>query len=66
MEPAPKETLLQALKQRRMAAILLLGAASGLPLNLTLSTLQAWLADAKVDIKALQQVLKKAGEEPKK
>ena len=46
MEPAPKETLLQALKQRRMAAILLLGVASGLPFNLTLSTLQAWLRKA--------------------
>jgi PAT family beta-lactamase induction signal transducer AmpG len=49
----PKETLLQALKQRRMAAILLLGVASGLPFNLTLSTLQAWLADAGVDIKTI-------------
>ncbi len=53
MEPAPQETLLQALKQRRMAAILLLGISSGLPFNLTLSTLQAWLADAGVDIKTI-------------
>ena len=29
-----------------MVAILLMGVASGLPFNLTLSTLQAWLADA--------------------
>ncbi len=36
-----------------MAAILLLGFASGLPLNLTGSTLQAWLADAKVDIRTI-------------
>ncbi len=53
MSAQAPETLLQALKQRRMAAILLLGAASGLPLNLTLSTLQAWLSDAKVDIKTI-------------
>jgi len=53
VDVAPKETLLQALKQRRMAAILLLGVASGLPFNLTLSTLQAWLADAGVDIKTI-------------
>ncbi|MFI4890344.1 MAG: AmpG family muropeptide MFS transporter [Steroidobacterales bacterium] len=36
-----------------MAAILLLGFASGLPLNLTGSTLQAWLAHAGVDIKTI-------------
>ncbi len=36
-----------------MVAILLMGAASGLPFNLTLSTLQAWLADAKIDIKVI-------------
>jgi PAT family beta-lactamase induction signal transducer AmpG len=53
VDPEPKETLLQALRQRRMAAILLLGIASGLPFNLTLSTLQAWLADAGVDIKTI-------------
>ena len=53
MDLEPKETLLQALRQRRMAAILLLGIASGLPFNLTLSTLQAWLADAGVDIKTI-------------
>lgn len=48
-----KPTLLQALGSRRMAAILLLGFASGLPLNLTGSTLQAWLADANVDIRTI-------------
>jgi PAT family beta-lactamase induction signal transducer AmpG len=42
-----------ALKEKRMMAILLLGASSGLPFNLTLSTLQAWLADAGVDIKTI-------------
>ncbi len=48
-----KPTLLEALGNRRMAAILLLGFASGLPLNLTGSTLQAWLADAKIDIRTI-------------
>ncbi len=36
-----------------MGAILLLGFASGLPLNLTGSTLQAWLASAGVDIQTI-------------
>jgi PAT family beta-lactamase induction signal transducer AmpG len=45
--------LWQALKERRMVAILLMGVASGLPFYLTLSTLQAWLADAKIDIKTI-------------
>jgi PAT family beta-lactamase induction signal transducer AmpG len=49
----PKVSLLQALRHRRMVAILLLGAASGLPFNLTLSTLQAWLAESKVDIRTI-------------
>ncbi len=48
-----KPTLVQALTDKRMAAILLLGFASGLPLNLTGSTLQAWLAHAGVDIKTI-------------
>jgi len=48
-----KETLLEALGNKRMAAILLLGFASGLPLNLTGSTLQAWLASAGMDIKTI-------------
>ena len=51
-QPA-KPTLLQALADKRMTAILLLGFASGLPLNLTGSTLQAWLAQAGVDIKTI-------------
>jgi len=53
MGAAPPITLLQALKERRMVAVLLMGVASGLPFNLTLSTLQAWLADAKIDIKTI-------------
>ncbi len=53
MTPAAKPTLLQALGDKRMAAILLLSFASGLPLNLTGATLQAWLAFDKVDIKTI-------------
>src|SRR5271166_2977996 len=36
-----------------MAAILLLSFASGLPFNLTGSTLQAWLASAHIDIQTI-------------
>jgi len=53
LTPADKPTLLQALGDKRMAAILFLSFASGLPLNLTGSTLQAWLAFDKVDIKTI-------------
>jgi MFS transporter, PAT family, beta-lactamase induction signal transducer AmpG len=38
---------------RRIAAVLLLGFASGLPLALTAGTLQAWLAVENVDIKTI-------------
>jgi PAT family beta-lactamase induction signal transducer AmpG len=44
---------MQALADKRMTAILLLGFASGLPFNLTGSTLQAWLASAGIDIKTI-------------
>ncbi len=44
---------MQALADKRMTAILLLGFASGLPLNLTGSTLQAWLASDGIDIKTI-------------
>jgi MFS transporter, PAT family, beta-lactamase induction signal transducer AmpG len=44
---------LQALKDKRMAAVLLLSFASGLPFNLTGFTLQAWLAHAGLDIKTI-------------
>lgn len=37
----------------RMAVVLLLGFASGLPLALTASTLSAWLTEAKVDMKSI-------------
>ncbi len=38
---------------RRLASLLLLGFASGLPLLLTSKTLQLWMQDAKVDIGAI-------------
>jgi PAT family beta-lactamase induction signal transducer AmpG len=50
---AQRRALWQALKEPRMLAILLLGASSGLPLNVTLSTLQAWLATAGVKIETI-------------
>ena len=43
-DEAAKPTLLQALKDRRLTAVLFLSFASGLPFNLTGFTLQAWLA----------------------
>jgi PAT family beta-lactamase induction signal transducer AmpG len=39
--------------QRRLAAIFLFGFASGFPLALTGSTLQAWMTDEKVDLKVI-------------
>jgi MFS transporter, PAT family, beta-lactamase induction signal transducer AmpG len=48
-----KPTVLQALGDRRMTAVLLLAFASGLPFNLTGFTLQAWLASAGLDIKTI-------------
>jgi MFS transporter, PAT family, beta-lactamase induction signal transducer AmpG len=50
---AGKPTLLQALGDKRMVAILFLSFASGLPLNLTNFTLQAWLASAGLSIAAI-------------
>jgi len=50
---ARKPSLLAALRHPRMVATLLLGFSSGLPLNLTGSTLQAWLASAKIDIRTI-------------
>src|SRR6202166_4268361 len=50
---AKKPTLLQALGDKRMTAILFLSFASGLPFNLTNFTLQAWLASAGLSIKAI-------------
>src|ERR1700691_2473861 len=48
-----KPTLLQALRDPRMAAVLFLSFASGLPFNLTNFTLQAWLASAGLSIGAI-------------
>ncbi len=50
---AAKPTLLQALGDKRMAAVLVLSFASGLPYNLTGFTVQAWLASAGLDIKTI-------------
>jgi MFS transporter, PAT family, beta-lactamase induction signal transducer AmpG len=50
---AAKPTLLQALGDKRMAAVLFLSFASGLPFNLTGFTLQAWLASEGLDIKTI-------------
>lgn len=41
-----KATLRDVLREPRMVAVLMMGAASGLPYNLTDSTLQAWLKDS--------------------
>jgi MFS transporter, PAT family, beta-lactamase induction signal transducer AmpG len=48
-----RPTVLQALGDKRMTAVLLLSFASGLPFNLTGFTLQAWLASAGLDIKTI-------------
>src|SRR4030088_1595063 len=53
LTPATKPTLLQALGDKRMSAVLFLSFASGLPFNLTNFTLQAWLASAGLSIKAI-------------
>jgi PAT family beta-lactamase induction signal transducer AmpG len=50
---ASKPTLLQALGDKRMSAVLFLSFASGLPFNLTNFTLQAWLASAGLSIKTI-------------
>src|ERR1700722_1441154 len=51
--PPAKPTLLQALSDKRMAAVLFLSFASGLPFNLTNFSLQAWLADSGLAIKTI-------------
>ena len=50
---AAGSTLLQVFASRRIAAMLLLGFASGLPLALSAGSLQAWLTVAQVDIKTI-------------
>jgi len=44
---------LQVLRSQKMAALLLLGFSSGLPLYLTSRTLQAWMKDAQVDLEVI-------------
>ncbi|WGV26042.1 AmpG family muropeptide MFS transporter [Halotia branconii] len=46
-------SLLQVFGSRKMAALLLLGFSSGLPLFLTSKTLQAWMTVEKVDLTAI-------------
>lgn len=54
MSAAPqKETVLQALLNRRMLICLFTGFSSGLPLFVFLNMLPAWLNDAQIDIKAI-------------
>jgi PAT family beta-lactamase induction signal transducer AmpG len=50
---AARPTLLQALGDKRMVAVLLMSFASGLPFNLTGFTVQAWLASEGLDIKTI-------------
>jgi len=47
---AKLQGMAQAYLNRRMAVLLFIGFASGLPLPLTIDTLQAWLKDAGVDV----------------
>jgi len=47
------QSLRHALQNRKMAVLLSLGFASGLPLFLTSRTLQLWMQDAKVDLGAI-------------
>ena len=44
------QSLVQAIQSRKMAALLLLGFSSGLPLFLTSRTLQVWMTEEKVDL----------------
>ena len=52
-EPVRAVDYLRIFSSRRIAAVLLLGFASGLPLALTAGTLQAWLAVEHIDIKTI-------------
>ena len=51
--PTPRVSLAQIFASQRMAAMLGLGFASGLPLALSSGTLQAWLTVEGVDIKTI-------------
>jgi len=48
-----RPTLIQALGDKRLTAVLLLSFASGLPYNLTSFTVQAWLASEGLDIRTI-------------
>lgn len=50
MTPSP---ILAVFFSQRMLLLLLMGFSSGLPLALTAGTLQAWMTDARLDIKAI-------------
>lgn len=58
MNHAPRHapSVLSVFGQRKMAALLLLGFSSGLPLFLTSSTLQAWMTVEKVDLATVGMV----------
>ena len=53
MTEARRSPILDVFASRRMAAMLLLGFASGLPLALSAGSLQAWLTVAGVDLKTI-------------
>ena len=53
MSERPRLRLADLLANRRVAAALTLGFASGLPFNLSQSTLQAWLASLDVSLKTI-------------
>ncbi len=46
----PKKPMIRAIFSRRMVVALIMGFASGLPLLLTISLLQAWMTKEKVDL----------------
>ncbi|HXG69698.1 MAG TPA: AmpG family muropeptide MFS transporter [Gemmatimonadaceae bacterium] len=53
MQDAPGTSPLRTFGQPKMAALLVLGFSSGLPLFLTSRTLQAWMTTADVDLKTI-------------
>ena len=53
MTEIARPTLIQALGDKRLTAVLLLSFASGLPYNLTSFTVQAWLASEGLDIRTI-------------
>jgi len=55
-EPRRAPSVLSVFGQRKMAALLLLGFSSGLPLFLTSSTLQAWMTVEEVDLTTVGMV----------